>query len=274
MVILLAAFLISLQQSSESPGSDHQLLLHAFISPKVEWRTHESLLSPALLSQVRDTLHHRFFEPDWPYPEFGVNCAIVAPKGDTAIFLETAYELGHTTRIFTLQNGKPQLLQEYDGYVFAVKWDQVGRIGHILICKIPAGDWGCYSVQQFGFANSSKGVGLVPEQSYTWSMDSDVKGTPQWSKPSRFHILMSSYNLRCKPLVDPRPFDPEYEQNSNSIALYEKGDRGIAIGDKADATGRIWWLVVIESPPKTKLRGIKESHLIGWMSSRYLRQDP
>ncbi|HYW10331.1 MAG TPA: hypothetical protein VE871_00175, partial [Longimicrobium sp.] len=65
--------------------------------------------------------------------------------------------------------------------------------------------------------------------------------------PRRFTVNNDRYLLRATPGIDPPAKDGEdwypWEGHGNALAEYGRGARGIALAERTDATGRVWWFV-------------------------------
>lgn len=94
-----------------------------------------------------------------------------------------------------------------------------------------------------------------------------------------FVINNNKYNLRLSPRID---HDTEYFEGrkGNIIAEYSKGAKGIALAERTDDTGRIWWFVMMHNnvmPQNTLFVNTGNNkvpfHSLGWVSSRYLTVD-
>ncbi len=106
-----------------------------------------------------------------------------------------------------------------------------------------------------------------------------------------FKVLNDKYNLRKTPQIDNgNDSDNSYdEQNGNVILELAKGDKGVAMAEYKDKTGRIWWFVRMDNnikkniadyyfidseQEKARLKDGKSPRInkpvYGWLSSRYI----
>ena len=101
----------------------------------------------------------------------------------------------------------------------------------------------------------------------------DTKEPVNKMKKVSFATVNEEYKLRLSPYIDSdHRFHPE-TIDGNTISIYPKGSRGIAIAKESDETGRIWWFVIMENnlePIKTIMHNGENSKSMGWMSSRYV----
>jgi hypothetical protein len=103
--------------------------------------------------------------------------------------------------------------------------------------------------------------------------------------PRRFTVNNDRYLLRATPGIDTPPEDGEdwylWEGRGNALAEYGKGARGIALAERTDATGRVWWFVRMDGrthPVDAQFseengEGVRMDRL-GWMSSRFVTAEP
>ncbi len=99
-----------------------------------------------------------------------------------------------------------------------------------------------------------------------------------YDKPILFNVVNEKYALRSSPVIDSTSSNDFIDMEGNAIAEYTKGTIGIALADKEDNTGRIWWFVIVFNNTKP-LNTIFHSgnnpgdyYSFGWMSSRYLEK--
>lgn len=103
--------------------------------------------------------------------------------------------------------------------------------------------------------------------------------------PRRFTVNNDRYLLRATPGIDTPSGNGEdwyqWEGRGNALAEYGKGARGIALAERTDATGRVWWFVRMDgrTPPvdaqfsEKNGEGVRMDRL-GWMSSRFVTPEP
>ncbi|HEX6037078.1 hypothetical protein [Longimicrobium sp.] len=105
------------------------------------------------------------------------------------------------------------------------------------------------------------------------------------ARPRAFTVANDGYLLRESPSIEPDPAAEEdwyrWEGHGNALAEYGRGARGIALAERTDGTGRVWWFVRMDgrTPPRDAQfdeqngEGIRLDRL-GWMSSRFLTAEP
>lgn len=94
-----------------------------------------------------------------------------------------------------------------------------------------------------------------------------------------FLVKNDSYFLRLSPEINN---DTDYfnrEVLGNTIAEYPKGAKGLALAEKKDETGRVWWFVLMfnnEDPKNSFFSDLGSNNIngkylnLGWMSSNFL----
>lgn len=106
-------------------------------------------------------------------------------------------------------------------------------------------------------------------------------------RPRAFTVDNDRYLLRDSPAIDDAATDANGDDwyrwggRGNALAEYGRGARGVALAERTDATGRVWWFVRMDgrTPPRDAQfdernnGGIRLDRL-GWMSSRFLRAEP
>lgn len=98
----------------------------------------------------------------------------------------------------------------------------------------------------------------------------------EFEKPRKFQIINKNYHLRVTPEINNTEwFSPD--SIGNSYLIYNENDQGIALGEKADKTGRIWWYVRMNATDKHARINHDTDEKIqpffeGWMSSKYLTE--
>ncbi|GJM60444.1 hypothetical protein PEDI_09960 [Persicobacter diffluens] len=106
----------------------------------------------------------------------------------------------------------------------------------------------------------------------------ETKPKAYFKSPIAFQTLNESYTLRVTPEIVKEglfvDLDPE---KGNVLSHYPKGTEGIALAEKVDKTGRIWWYVLIDTSNQYTKSNIYlgsiegDGYVSGWMSSRYLQ---
>jgi hypothetical protein len=93
-----------------------------------------------------------------------------------------------------------------------------------------------------------------------------------------FTVNADGYTLRHTPEISSTgEFD--WEGRGNASADYGRGARGVALAESTDATGRVWWYVLMdgETPPLAASYTEEPGNPVpldrlGWMSSRFLTE--
>jgi len=104
-----------------------------------------------------------------------------------------------------------------------------------------------------------------------------VKMPESRMEPKRIQVMEQRYRLRESPEIDDKPYMNEFERDEvigNVLSEFKKDDKGVAIAEKADNTGRIWWFVIMEPAAEqtySRFYDNKSQYTMGWMSSRYLK---
>ncbi|MEP2025027.1 MAG: hypothetical protein ABJH98_12075 [Reichenbachiella sp.] len=98
----------------------------------------------------------------------------------------------------------------------------------------------------------------------------------QQIKKTRFVTTRPEYKLRATPEIDSELKNWREIIDGNTVAIYPKGSRGLAIAESTDETGRVWWFVIMDNNIKPIKSLIyynddpKGSQSMGWMSSRFV----
>jgi hypothetical protein len=92
--------------------------------------------------------------------------------------------------------------------------------------------------------------------------------------PIAFYVVKEKYNLRTDPIIDnsEEPYHPRIIQG-NVIEIFVKEDKGYAISEIIDETGRVWWFVIMKTKKMYQSEIDGENYplyVMGWMSSRFL----
>ncbi|HEX8395412.1 MAG TPA: hypothetical protein VF665_23885 [Longimicrobium sp.] len=102
-----------------------------------------------------------------------------------------------------------------------------------------------------------------------------------WSAPRRFRVNSAGLTLRSGPEIGAGEEWSGWEGHGNALAEYAAGARGIAIAERADATGRVWWFALMDgrTPPRAAMRDDDPAapvplDRLGWISSRFLTEEP
>ncbi len=166
----------------------------------------------------------------------------------------------------------------YQGIV-KVFWEKE-RIKEIL-----THDWGCCA--EYRLINTSYNVSYVDdnpkfEKNYQ-SIEYQYMEKPLefFEKPIKFIVDNEKYKLRAYPIIDDTSMiNSDFNENrmGNTIGVLTRGTKGKAYGKRIDETGRVWWYVEVDNEFEVQENVLYMSdlkfptHVIGWISSRYVTQ--
>lgn len=102
-----------------------------------------------------------------------------------------------------------------------------------------------------------------------------------FDSPIAFETLNEKYYIRSEPEIKDEPFDEFLEKDGNQIGELTKGTKGLALAEKTDSTGRVWWFVEIF--PEYRIQKSvfygdnyfdpnQYGRIVGWISSRFVRR--
>lgn len=139
--------------------------------------------------------------------------------------------------------------------------------------------WCCASgIGAFNLYNPTNHSGVISyELTQSIQDHASIKMPEGRMKPKRFQVVEQLYRLRESPEIEDKPYMNEFEGDEvigNVLAEFKKGDKGMAIAEKADNTGKIWWFVIMEPTAEqtySRFYDNKSQYTMGWMSSRYLK---
>jgi len=94
----------------------------------------------------------------------------------------------------------------------------------------------------------------------------------------RFIVKNDKYKLREHPVIDDKydEYGSDFEGKpvyGNTLAEFTKGSKGIAIAEKPDNTGRVWWFVLMDEDANaiySRFHDDANASKAGWMSSIFL----
>jgi len=125
-------------------------------------------------------------------------------------------------------------------------------------------------------------VNKIPSADLIWqSIELEefiVKPKGYFDVPKRFEIVNEQYKLRAQPIIDNTTEYYQLELTGNTIGILKQKFRGTAYASSVDSTGRVWWYVIIDKEFEVENSYIdyqyyeNRPHLIGWISSRYIRE--
>ncbi len=113
---------------------------------------------------------------------------------------------------------------------------------------------------------------IINSKGYYFIDETEFPAMFTFRKP--FMVVNKTYNLRGSPkILDDEPAGYHFEKG-NIVATYNTGDLGMALAEKTDDTGRVWWFVLMN--PKWSYDYHIDKNLsdnkgwYGWISSRYI----
>jgi hypothetical protein len=139
--------------------------------------------------------------------------------------------------------------------------------------------WCCASgIGEFNLYSPKDDSGFISyELTQSIQEHAAVKMPESRMDPKRIQVVEQRYRLRESPEIDDKPYMNEFEGDKvigNVLAEFKTGDKGTAIAEKIDNTGRIWWFVIMDPVAEqtyTRFNDNKSQSTMGWMSSRYLK---
>jgi hypothetical protein len=97
-----------------------------------------------------------------------------------------------------------------------------------------------------------------------------------FEKPIKFEVANPQYELRITPQIDTSSNYIPDESYGNRLRTYKTGDKGIALAEESDETGRVWWYVIMDNQEERKYKmdnpDVYPAKYEGWMSSRFLKR--
>lgn len=172
------------------------------------------------------------------------------------------------------ESGFKNAFKAYQGVV-KVEWNN-GKID-----KVFTHDWGCcadYRLFNTVYkANYINDLLSFHEIYQSVEVNGMVKPKKYFDEPINFSIDNPNYNIRFQPLINDTTENSLLGTKGNYIAKLPKSATGTAYGSKLDSTGRVWWYVSInpiflKNNILTNDKFNYPTHLIGWISSRYVIQ--
>ena len=185
---------------------------------------------------------------------------------------------GEPNRIAIFINERATFLKVFDDYQKILKIEfQSDKLNQIWIenrgcCGDPMVQLKSYKVS---YDNS------VPKfekiiQSRFFNDCSAIRPKEKFEVVIKFEVMNDNYNIRFSPEINN---ENEYcwdQITGNILGSLTKGQKGFALGEYLDETGRIWWFSAF--PPDTNIEnsfyynhGISEDWALGWISSRYVQ---
>lgn len=145
---------------------------------------------------------------------------------------------------------------------------------------VTRGGWCCMG--QIGFINLYTPV--TDNQTVKYKLGKSVSEFGRMTVPDKrmpvkkFIVINDKYKLRESPFINDtyNVEDSDFEHMpvyGNTLAMYSKGSKGVAIAEQSDETGRIWWFVIMNEDAKTTYSRFYKDDTdskMGWMSSRFL----
>jgi len=148
--------------------------------------------------------------------------------------------------------------------------------------KLYVKNWGCcadptltHSVYQVTYFENTPTFKMVWKSVELTSFITKPKST---FDPIRFEITNEQYKLRANPWIDNETANEYLEISGNTIGILKRGFKGTAYASVEDKTGRVWWYVLIDREHELLDAYVNyeyhefKPHLIGWISSRYVKK--
>jgi hypothetical protein len=191
---------------------------------------------------------------------------------------------GTRFKLYQVMDGRAVMVLSYPGDV-----QRIFRGGRGQPVSLRAVIHGCCADPQWNidYLAPRRAGDTVKFEPYRRVMGREGIVTPSrfMDRPRRFTVNNERYLLRDSPGIDTPPANGEdwhlWEGHGNALAEYARGARGIALAEQTDATGRVWWFVLMDGrtgPQDAQFGGIQDDPLrmdrVGWMSSRFLQAEP
>jgi hypothetical protein len=191
---------------------------------------------------------------------------------------------GTRFKLYQVMDGRAVLVLSYPGAV-----QRIFRGGRGQPVSLRAVIHGCCADPQWNvdYLAPRRAGDTVKFEPYRRVMGREgiVMPTAFLDRPRRFTVSNDRYLLRDSPGIDTPPANGEdwylWEGHGNAIAEYGRGARGIALAEQTDATGRVWWFVLMDGrtwPLHAQFAEIHDDALrmdrVGWMSSRFVQAEP
>jgi hypothetical protein len=97
-----------------------------------------------------------------------------------------------------------------------------------------------------------------------------------FEKPINFKVTRDHCSLRVTPENSTSHYYFPSDEATNIYIIYRYGNEGIALGQKTDKTGRIWWYVEMDATLEQTGSDYKETGILpkylGWMNSGFLKR--
>ncbi len=143
----------------------------------------------------------------------------------------------------------------------------------IIVTDPPCCDGITGSIKELTF---TKDMFSIKRIYYYVTLNEEPSELTLWNE---FETTQSTYNLRYSPEVNNEIEEyPVRTWEGNITAKYSKGSTGIALAQKTDSTGRIWYFSAMTNniEPTFKQFEIHENdekgYFLGWISSRYVTE--
>lgn len=173
-------------------------------------------------------------------------------------------------------NGLEKIL-EIAGYPVEVSDPKISESLHFKIKN-----YGCCEdvisvIESYTFAYIDLQPAFILKSKYSF-MDLEQCTFPEnyFEKPIQFETINSRYTLRFSPEINDSTAYTSYIVGNGS-AIYPQGSIGVALAEKIDESGRIWWFVYMKNNLKPIENNLHhganndQSYFsYGWLSSRYV----
>ncbi len=172
------------------------------------------------------------------------------------------------------KSGFEQVFQDMQG-IAKVTWKDG------LLEQVITSDWGCcaayhliHSVYDVKYGNQNEPIFSKTFQSIEVGGEL-TKPKEYFSNPIQFTVNNEGYKLRLHPTINDSTEYHGLDITGNTFATLRAGTEGIALAERTDEIGRIWWYVAIDLDTNVQnciLRTADEFPIkvIGWLSSRYV----
>ena len=195
---------------------------------------------------------------------------------------------GNHLKLYQVIGGRAVEVMDHHGSVQRIWKGAPGqpasfRTVHYGCCSDPA-----WSIEYFRPVRTGDTVRFERRHGVQGRAEMDIP-TRFMATPRRFTVANDGYLLRGSPRVQDSkageyPEWYEWDDRGNVMAEYGRGARGIALAERADSTGRVWWFVRMEggTPPRDAQTSAPHDPAgrempvdrLGWMSSRFLTVEP
>jgi hypothetical protein len=191
---------------------------------------------------------------------------------------------GTRFKLYQVMNGRGMLVLSYPGAL-----QRIFRQGRGQPVRLRALIHGCCADPEWNvdYLAARPAGDTVKYEAYLRLMGREgiVMPTRFMVRPRPFTVNSDRYLLRASPKIDDAGKSGEewynWEGHGNAVAEFARGARGVALAEKTDETGRVWWFVRMDGrtwPTSAQIAFLHDDPMrmdrLGWMSSRFLTPDP